>query len=36
MDDASDANIKHLMDLTADYLNRADVQTSLDRLVSLL
>jgi patatin-like phospholipase/acyl hydrolase len=36
MDDASDANIKHLMDLTTDYLSHADTQASLSDLCNQL
>ena len=36
MDDASDANIKHLMDLASDYLSHADTQSALSTLCALL
>jgi patatin-like phospholipase/acyl hydrolase len=36
MDDARDANIKHLMDLTQDYLTNPNTKESLDQLCSLL
>jgi patatin-like phospholipase/acyl hydrolase len=36
MDNAGDANIKHLMDLTADYLGDPGVKQSLDQLCALL
>ena len=36
MDDASNDNIKHLMDLTSDFLGRADTQSALAKVCDLL
>ncbi|MBV8716760.1 MAG: patatin-like phospholipase family protein [Chloroflexi bacterium] len=36
MDDARDANIKHLMDLTQDYLSRPDTRDALDEVCARL
>jgi uncharacterized protein len=36
MDNASDANIKHLMDLTQDFLGDPDTKNSLDELCTML
>jgi predicted acylesterase/phospholipase RssA len=36
MDDARDANIKHLMDLAQDYLSRPDTREALDELCARL
>ncbi|HEY1295768.1 MAG TPA: CBASS cGAMP-activated phospholipase [Chloroflexota bacterium] len=36
MDNAADANIKHLMDLTTDYLGDAGIKASLDALCTVL
>ncbi|MBV9329244.1 MAG: patatin-like phospholipase family protein [Chloroflexi bacterium] len=36
MDNAAAANIKHLMDLTQDFLSDADIQASLDQLCAQL
>ena len=35
MDNASDANIKHLMDLTQDFLGDPDTKNSLDELCAM-
>ena len=36
MDDASNANLKHLMDLTSGYLDNADTRAALSKLCDLL
>ena len=36
MDNASNDNVKHLMDLAADYLNHADTKSALDKLCDAL
>jgi hypothetical protein len=36
MDDARDQNVKHLMDITQDYLGRPETQDALDALCARL
>jgi patatin-like phospholipase/acyl hydrolase len=36
MDNATDANVKHLLDLTEDYLSNPDIRESLDQLCGQL